>query len=318
MNLSRLFSKPIRRAAPMSSVTLSRRVIYVLPTRHGLVFGLLLAVMLGGAMNYNNSMGFVLTFLLGSLSLISILHTYYNLAGLRFEPGKAESVFAGEALEFVIRIDNRGQRTRYALDFLRQAGGEKASAEVPENAYAAVTLAVATQRRGIVPLGRVTVETQFPLTLFVAWSYLDLQLDGLVYPTPHGSRVLPPGQSAADGQDALQGGGADDFTGHRNYASGDSPRHVDWKVVARGQGWLTKQFSGGGQSLLWLNWDDTGQTQVEAALGQLCLWVLEADRQEIRYGLRLPAQEIAPGQGDEHRRRCLEALAWFGEDKPQK
>jgi len=37
--------------------------------------------------------------------------------------------------------------------------------------------------------------------------------------------------------------------------------------------------------------------------------VLAAERQGLPHGLRLPGRELAPGQGDAHRRQLLDALA---------
>jgi len=34
-----------------------------------------------------------------------------------------------------------------------------------------------------------------------------------------------------------------------------------------------------------------------------------ADRLGVDYGLRLPGIQVAPSQGEAHRRRCLEVLA---------
>jgi uncharacterized protein (DUF58 family) len=39
--------------------------------------------------------------------------------------------------------------------------------------------------------------------------------------------------------------------------------------------------------------------------------VLQAERFGQSYGLRIPSVVIAPGRGDVHRARCLEALALF-------
>ena len=47
------------------SATLHNRRIFVLPTRQGMVFLGVLFLMLLGAINYSNSMAFVLTFWLG-------------------------------------------------------------------------------------------------------------------------------------------------------------------------------------------------------------------------------------------------------------
>ena len=47
----------------------------------------------------------------------------------------------------------------------------------------------------------------------------------------------------------------------------------------------------------------------EARIRRLTRWVLEADRQAVRYRMRLPAMTIGPGRGSEHRHACLRALA---------
>jgi uncharacterized protein (DUF58 family) len=39
--------------------------------------------------------------------------------------------------------------------------------------------------------------------------------------------------------------------------------------------------------------------------------VLAAERQNLRYGLRLPGLELAPASGDAHQRACLSALALY-------
>jgi len=37
--------------------------------------------------------------------------------------------------------------------------------------------------------------------------------------------------------------------------------------------------------------------------------VLQADRLDLEYGLRVPGVELPPASGEAHKRRCLEALA---------
>jgi hypothetical protein len=44
-------------------------------------------------------------------------------------------------------------------------------------------------------------------------------------------------------------------------------------------------------------------------VSRLTAWVLQADKLALDYGLRLPSQQIAPGSGEAHKRRCLELLA---------
>jgi len=87
---------------------LNIRRIYILPTRQGVLFFFLLIAMLFGAINYNNSLAYMLTFLLGSLYMITILHTYRNLAGLSIRGTRPEPVFAGSNARFPVVINSAG------------------------------------------------------------------------------------------------------------------------------------------------------------------------------------------------------------------
>ena len=116
---------------------------------------------------------------------------------------------------------------------------------------------------------------------------------------------------AADGRIPATNGD-EDLSGLRAYQAGDSSRRIDWKASARGQGLLTREFHGMADSTLWLDWSQT-TGDPELRLSQLTRWLLDARDAGLAYGLRLPQQEIAIGQGAAHERRCLAALALSGE-----
>src|SRR5438105_2923261 len=82
--------------------------------------------------------------------------------------------------------------------------------------------------RGVLQPGRLTLYTRFPLGLYNAWSYIDLDAQCIVYPrpTPAGPPLPPLKPSGHDGAGA--GHGQDDFAGLRQYHTGDSPRHIAW------------------------------------------------------------------------------------------
>ncbi|MGR8950827.1 MAG: AAA family ATPase [Gammaproteobacteria bacterium] len=135
----------------------------------------------------------------------------------------------------------------------------------------------------------------------------------LVYPKPDADRTpLPYRGQALAGQQSSQATRYDDFAGIRAYQAGDSMRTIHWKAYAKGQGLLTKQFSveaGGNET--WLDFDRTGAGHTEARLGQLCRWVLDAEKAGLRYGLLLPGRKIAPDSGAKHQANCLAALALY-------
>ena len=291
-------------------VHLDRSRVFILPTGAGLAFAGLLLVMLFGAINYNNSLGHAFTFLVGSMAMVSILHTYRNLAGLDFAAGRVTPVFAGERAGFELLVTNTSPWRRYALQ-LEAAGQPAVRFDVEAQHTASVSVHNKAEHRGILRLGRCTVSTRYPLGLFRAWAYLELQAECLVYPRPGPERPLPQSSAYKPNQSGDKGRGVDDFVGFRPYRPGDSPRHLFWKAAAREQALLVKQFGGDRADEVWLDWNRLPGLDTEARLSQLCRWVLDAYRHQRSFGLLLPGTEIAIDSGGAQRHRCLEALARF-------
>jgi uncharacterized protein (DUF58 family) len=269
-------------------------------------------VLLIGSINYSLSLGFALTFLLAGLGLTGMVHTARNLARIAISAGRAEPVFAGESAQFRLYLDGRGAFDRPSILTRHLRSGSQLVVDIPANGVAEAVLAAPATQRGWLPLGRVMLETRFPLGLFRAWSYIEPEARCLVYPRPERSALPPFTGEAAAGVIHAQTSGSDDFAGLRGYQSSDSPRHIAWKAVARSDKLLTKQFAGDAAAELWLDMQLLpAGLGLEQRLSRLAGWVLAADRAGAHYGLRLSGVEIAPGRGDAHRSACLQALALY-------
>jgi len=304
-----------------------RQRIYILPTRYGLFFAVLLLVMLIGAINYTNSMAYALTFLLAGLLVVSMLHTCYNLRGLLISTPAARPVFAGEPLRLPLLLDNQAGPRRIALGIelsksrtVKGKGRQKPITAEPldVNLNAGVImpahLLIKTLNRGALRPGRLRIASCFPLGLFRAWSYIESDQTCIVYPRPAGVHEIP--VSTVYGMAELQGrqSGADDFTGFKPYQPGDSIRNIDWKAYARHQPLQVKRFSGSGAGKLILSWDNCHpQANTEQRLSQLCLWLLGAEQDGYFYSLVIPGASVDPGRGEAHLRRCLTLLATYGQ-----
>jgi len=309
--LHRLFSVDRRnRGSRSQPITLSRQRIYILPTRFGMLFAAMVFVLLIGSTNYNSSTGFMLTFLLAGIGLVSMLHTYRNLARLTFRAGKVSRVFCGEPASFTVYIDNLQGPARYSVA-LRLADHDHVLTDIPAGASTEVELAAPTERRGWLPMDALTVSARYPLGLFRAWSNIRLHLSCLVYPRPAPPSHAPLQGRERGGNKDAQAPGNDDFRGFRPYRPGDSPHHIHWKAVARGKDLLTKQFANNEREERWFDWDALAALDPEARLNVLCRWVIDAEAASHRYGLRLPGMELPISRGDAHKHHCLEALALF-------
>ena len=307
-------------AAP-GTPKLKRQRVYIFLTRQGLLYSVLLFVVLLGAINYTNSMAYVLTFTLGSLFITGILHTYRNLRGLVLHVNDAAPVFAGEMAGFPLLIDNRFGPLRIGIDFFQYPEKRREnlqsdpalSIDVDARKLFSTSIKIETKKRGHLKLGRIRITSCYPLGLFKAWSYIDCDCACLVYPKPAGDPRSPvPDEDYSDDQTGKRSG-TDDFTGFKPYRPGDSISNIDWKILAREQGLMIKRFSGSGTRKLVFHWDQTAHlVDVEKRLSQLCLWVIEAEKQGIRYGLVTPYANLEINQGSKHQAACLYALATHG------
>jgi len=294
------------------TVVLGHRRVYIVPTRLGWLFAGTLGVLLVGSINYALSLGFALTFALAGMAFAGMIHTARNLARLAVSAGRCEPVFAGDPAQFRLHLEARSAFDRPAILARHLGSGAQLVVDVPARGEAEVVLAVPAGRRGWLGLGRVMLETRFPLGLFRAWSYVEPQARCLVYPKPERSPLPPPSADADAGSLSRQSHGNEDFSGLRAYQPSDSPRHVAWKAVARSNDMLTKQFTGEAAAELWLDWQLLpGGLGLESRLSRLAGWVVAAERSGALYGLRLPGVEIAAARGAAHCAACLEALALY-------
>lgn len=297
------------------TILLTQRRVYVLPTRQGLIFSAALLVMLIGSINYNLSLGYVLTFLLAGVGVVSILHTFRNLFHVRLRAGRVEPVFAGDTAQFHLVLENQDAYDRFSLLlFGRNATVTGAQhCDLPAARSTGVSLPMPATQRGWLQLERITVETRYPLGLTRAWSYVQPAMRTLVYPRPDDA-LLPLPQAREDTGDSVAvGSGSDDFAGMRPYQPSDSPRHVAWKATARSEEPLTKVFTGRAASELWFDFSLLPPAMdTEARLSRLARWVLLAEQANLKFGLRLPGEEVALGDGPAQRERCMMALALYG------
>lgn len=302
-----------RRTVETGTVVLNQRRIYILPSRHGLGFALVLVLMLLGDINYDISLGYVLTFLLAMIAVMSMLFAFRNLAHLHIHAGHVAPVFAGESAQFVFHFDNPGTLTRYQIH-LHDDAGHATVFDLPASRSTPVRLAIPANRRGWLDSQRLSLYTEFPLGLFHAWSYIHFDVRALVYPQPAAPLPLP-AQSAQNGTGKIMAVGDEDFSGLRTYVPGDPLPRIAWKALAREHGLQVKQFTAPQGQELWLDWSHTPSLALEQRLQVLTRWVLDADAQGLLYGLRLPDSELAPQNDPAHRAECLRRLALFGLEK---
>ena len=124
-------------------------------------------------------------------------------------------------------------------------------------------------------------------------------------------------RSAAEGEiTADLPGRGDEFFGLREYAPGDSPRHIAWRPSARTGELVVREHVAPSPARLWiglaLRTDDDAKR--EAAISMAASLLVEAQQERVEAGLHvLPGDiRVPPGAGSRRLGAMLDALARIG------
>jgi uncharacterized protein (DUF58 family) len=287
-------------------VLLGRRRIYILPTRFGAFFMLLLLVMGVGALNYNNNPALLLALLLAGVAQASLLATHLQLSGLRVVAVDAEPVPAGQPLRLSVHLCAAPGRERRGI---RVAHGALSTGASLADGVGEAELALPTIERGWFDLDRLHISTTQPLGLARAWAWVWPAEPLLVYPAPEPFGPPLPEGRGAQALARLHPAG-DDVHHLRPYRRGDARRAIAWKPSARRDSLLVREYEQPQGADVVLDWRALSSLAYEDRIRRLARWVDLAEREARRYRLELPGQPVlGPGRGAAHRHACLRALA---------
>ena len=309
---------------------LSSRNIFIMPTRFGfayLFFDVLLFLL---GTNYQNNIILLLSYLLASLFITVMLHSFYNFSQLTFTSSARQFSFAQQSASFPVNIIAKKIHFDLNFHFSQQSNlSKKVKLEQCDLGESEVLLPVLALTRGIPLLGRIKVSSEYPLGLFITWAMLDFSHQQVVFPKPKRLRGNQNYLSGLDGSEdnstthGYTSVGIDDFSELKNYVVGESQARIAWKQLARGQGKLSKHYQNQQGSLHWLKLSDMPSANLETKLSFLCFLVLDYSKRGHDFGLLLDigliegmntekgrkAVKIRPSSGYQHRQNCLIALA---------
>jgi uncharacterized protein (DUF58 family) len=310
------FRQRIFRTRPEDTLphAVTHQRVYIVPTKRGFAFSLALLLMLIATVNYNLSLGYALCFILSGLFAATLLHTYRNLAGIRVEQIKQFDTFAGVNATFLISLSNALKEPRHGIKISTKEGSWLMTPIGSEDTTDAA-LTIPTQKRGLVQLGRITLQSDWPLGLWTCWSYVHAPIRSLVFPKPETDPPPIPSSTIENGGSRSTPGMEGDVSGLRQYRPGDSIGSIAWKSAAKGMGMQVRTFdSNHSPTNAILSLEKTRHSQTEKQLSRLCAWVLEAESQKGQFALHLPGDTLASNCGEIHYRSALKALALYGID----
>jgi uncharacterized protein (DUF58 family) len=286
-------------------IRLDRRRIYVLPTRFGFLFSLILVVMLLGALNYNNNPAILLTCLLAAASYQSIFQSFRTLNGVELVAIHAQPCHAGGAMPLFLHfhIDKKSRRSLRV-----RIGGYETVFDLKPGDIGKIAIEIPAPRRGWQSTGRIKLYSEYPFGLFHVWSWLNPDFTALVYPRLDENAPPLPTDAAQAHAQAVRGRG-DELAMLREYRPSDPMRSIAWKASARHDVLLVKEFEQFRGREILLSFAALRGLDYEARIARLARWVCIAESAQVRYALELPQRRIESGLGADHRHACLRELA---------
>ena len=313
-----------RRIPSQQEHQLNSRNIMIYPTRFGLAYlGFVVLVFLLGT-NYQNNIILLFSYLLASLFISVMLHSFYNFSQLRFYSVAKQQGYAEEVLYFAIKITT--EKTHYDINahFTDKAlNSQVEKIELCQQGSHELRLVYRTLQRGKHWLGRVTVFSEYSLGLFKSKSILDFGHYAIIYPK---AKSLIAGQYQLSGQadepsidsyQSMNSVGTDDFSELKSFVRGESKARTAWKQLAKGQGHYSKHYQAEQSQLQWLKLSEMPSNDVEIQLAYLSFLIGELTASNQSFGLQLSAElsnqsmNISPNSGLHHQQACLTALALY-------
>lgn len=296
------------RSPRQARVTLTQKRIYILPTRGGFAFLLLLLVLLVAGINYQNNLIYGLTFWLATVFTLATWHTYQNMAGLQLSARATAPVFAGSLAQFELTLQAGVNKRSLQLAVHTARGDSQSVAQIGDTPVR-MLWTEPTTRRGWYKPERLTLSSNAPFGLFRCWAYAWLDARALVYPRPVDAVIIIDGVGQGDTR-PLGSTVTQELDGFRPYRVGDHRKHIHWATLAKGQPLQTREHALQQENESWVLWDQYGG-RMEQRLSAMCQRVLTLSEQDKLFGLGLPDQQIVPSRGHEHRAQCLQALALY-------
>ncbi|KTD31630.1 transmembrane protein [Legionella moravica] len=283
--------------------------IYILPSGLGWIYGLIVLTLCSGAINYQISTLFLMTFLMAVIGLTSAWEAHSNLKDLSVQLISVEDTPQGKPAQVTLLIQSN-TKTRFGVVFQIANQPVTRIENIPPEGMQFI-LPVETTERGCFALPRIKISSLYPFGIFKVWGYARFDLHYYVYPSALSPDFWPPPVSNQQGERKNALGDEEFFDLKQVENPWVQPNLIAWKIAAKGQGWYLKTRDNTEEDYWQFKLNDLPMQPIEIKLQNLCYWLLTAEQNGLVYSLDLTQNATPFDRGEHHLRRCLRQLAVF-------
>lgn len=254
----------------------------------------------------NNALYIGLSFMLGALMLSGIA-SKGGLKHLRVDFASVDEAWAGREARGRLRIANNS-RIWNVRDLILVSGELAAPVYVgvaERRSEIAVDAAFLFHRRGLVHLKSVDLYTRYPFGFFLKKRRVAMSGDVVVYPRLLDAEGTRERFRAVEGElyPSSRPGPGSDVHSFREYARGDSLRHVAWKKSASLGRWIIKQTeleAGRAVHVVVDPYKPRGASEddFEQMVSEAATFIDEALRRDLEVVVSMPRVELHAREGD--------------------
>jgi uncharacterized protein (DUF58 family) len=268
------------------------------------------------AINTGNNLLYLALSMNLSLIIVSGFLSEWTLRRVLLAVRPASEAFAGREAFLAVTGSTPGKRfPAFSLSARLRIDGETVAVRFPDISPAAAATCVVSfrpARRGRTIAGTAVLSTRFPFSLFEKSLELTVPMDLLVYPRPDppDPRDLgAPAPGPAEGPPHT--GRAGVFPrGVREHLPTDPVRDIHWKASARMGRWMVKERESESAPAVELRVPRPCPAErFELLLSQAAGAVIDLDRRNVPYRLRIGDRLCCDARDPDRRSRALAALA---------
>lgn len=327
--LKSAFTNYINKTIPDDdSLLLTHKNVFIMPTRFGMLFLGLLAILFVLGTNYQNNPILLLCYFLLGVLFWALFQCFFNLHKTQFELTSCQDHFLGEQGTFLILISNRQSPPSQNRPMQLQLWHDKTRllTEIIPGTDNQLRCHFSLPKRGRHTLPKLKIRSEFPFGLIQAWSYLRPSQQVWVYPKPQSggwqfAEYEGNQDHSSEQQNTHQSENSErQFDGIRGYIPGSPMSQVAWKQYAKQQqgDYLLKDFVGENKHAVALTFASVRATDLETKLSVLTQACLDLQRDAVPFALNLEGFggepiNIETGIGEQHVQHCLKTLASYAQ-----
>ncbi|BCZ97507.1 TPA: hypothetical protein RJX18_001049 [Legionella pneumophila] len=298
-----------KRISKTNPQILDSQNIYIMPSGFGWAYSVVVLSLFSGAINYQVSTVFLMSFILAIVGFISAWEAHANLKGLSIKLVSVEDTYEGTPAQVSLLIQSNN-RIHFGLDFHLNNQSVTRLEKIPPQGLRFI-LPLATTRRGCYTLPKITISSFFPFGLFQVWGYANFDSNYYVYPQPVNPGFWPTPFYHQNKKKTDSQGDNEYYDLKQVENPWIQPNLIAWKIAAKGQGWYLKTMDRA-EEMYWLfRLNDLPIETLEEKLKHMSYWLVTAESQGQFYKLELGNDPDQFSHGEEHLRYCLRQLAVY-------